>query len=175
MRVRLITYQPGWADEFRRESKLLATLLWPNEVTFEHFGSTSVPGMVAKPVIDMLGIVSDITIIDGQTTARLTDIGYEFGGEWGIPGRRLFRKGGTDRTHHLHFYGMGNPEIMRHLILRNFLRNHPDEVRAYSLYKQQLAIQYPDTREYSVAKHDFVQHLERRALAWKARDTLREK
>ncbi len=167
MQVRLSPYQQEWAEEFHRESQKLTTLLLPQVVVFEHFGSTSVAGMWAKPVIDMMGIVNHIDLIDASAE-RLQSFGYEMGGEWGIPGRRLFRKGGSNRTHHLHFYAVGHPDIARHLVLRDYLRQHPAAVQDYSRYKQKLAVQYPDTREYSVAKHDFVTALERRALEWRA-------
>ncbi len=137
MNVRLCLYRQEWTEAFLCESELLTRVLAPIPVVFEHFGSTSVPGMTAKPVIDVLGIVSDINIIDERTSV-LMDLGYEPGGEWGISGRRLFRKGGMERTHHLHFYGEVNPEIQRHLIVRDYLRQSPEEVRRYSQYKEQL-------------------------------------
>ncbi len=165
MQVRLTNYRPEWAKAFDQEVKLLTPLFMPNRVTFEHFGSTSVPGMMAKPVIDIMGIVSDIRVVDVRIGSLCT-LGYDAGGEWGIPGRRLFRKGGEDRTHHLHFYAVDNPEIYRHLMFRDYLRTHPNEVLHYSQQKQRWADQYPDTREYSRAKHDFVSALEARALTW---------
>lgn len=120
---------------------------------------------MAKPVIDMLAVV-DSSQLGGGWIAELTSLGYNDAGEWGIPGRRLFRKGGEDRSHHLHVYPEHHKEIRRHLVLRDFLLAHPDEARAYSAFKQELALRYPDTRDYSPAKKPYVQRLEQRALAW---------
>lgn len=166
MQVRLTPYRLEWSLAFVREVNILTPLFTPTTVTFEHFGSTSVPGMMAKPVIDMMGIVADIRVAEEREDS-LRVLGYEAGGEWGIAGRRLFRKGGDDRTHHLHFYAADNPEIYRHLALRDYLRTHPDEVLCYSRHKQRWADQYPETRDYSRAKHDFVAALEVRALTWR--------
>ncbi|MGF7032383.1 GrpB-like predicted nucleotidyltransferase (UPF0157 family) [Paenibacillus mucilaginosus] len=69
---------------------------------FEHFGSTSVPRLKAKPVIDMICIVKNISNVD-LFNDKMHPLGYDVAGDWGIPGRRLFRKGGENRTHHIHF------------------------------------------------------------------------
>lgn len=123
--------------------------------------------MMAKPVIDMLAVIEAFRW-DEEWTAGLMKRGYEDAGEWGIPGRHLFRKGGDQRSHHLHVYPEGHGGIRRHLVLRDFLLSHPDEVRAYSVFKQELAGRYADTRDYSLAKKPYVQGLEQRALAWAA-------
>ncbi len=93
-------------------------------------------------------------------------LGYDVAGEWGIPGRRLFRKGGEDRTHHSHVYAVGNPQISRHLVIRDYLRAHPEEVAPCGQFKETLAQRWDDTRDYSPAKKPFVQALEQRALRW---------
>lgn len=166
--VRLMPYQPYWVDQFAEESARLCGVFGPARIALEHFGSTAVPGMMAKPVIDMLAVV-DWSQLGAGWIEELIQVGYEDSGEWGIPGRRLFRKGGEKRTHHLHVYPVGHGEIRRHLVLRDFLSSHPHEVRAYSAFKQGLASQYTDTRDYSPAKKLYVQSLEKRALAWKER------
>lgn len=121
--------------------------------------------MAAKPVLDMLAVVEDIGVADVLTPELLT-LGYEAAGEWGIPGRRLFRKGGEARTHHLHVYPQGNPHIARHLAVRDYLRGHANEREQYNAIKQQLAARYADTRAYRNGKHAYVDALEQRALEW---------
>ncbi|MHB1953744.1 MAG: GrpB family protein, partial [Sulfobacillus sp.] len=101
--VRLTPYQPDWADQFADESARLRRVFGSGVLALEHFGSTAIPGMMAKPVIDMLAVV-DPSQVGAVWIAELTQLGYEDAGEWGIPGRRLFRKGGEERSHHLHVY-----------------------------------------------------------------------
>ena len=96
----------------------------------------------------------------------MESFGYDVAGEWGIAGRRLFRKGGNNRTHHIHFYQFNNPEIERHLIFRDYLRSHPQEVAKYSRFKEELAQRYETTIEYSPAKKKFVSEMEQKALYW---------
>lgn len=90
-------------------------------------------------------LVKDISKIDAFNLT-LETIGYEAAGEWGISGRRLFRKGGENRTHHLHVYQSDHPEIERHLLVRDYLRTYPKEATMYSRLKEKLAQEYNDTR-----------------------------
>lgn len=165
MKVRLMEYTEDWSNMFQAEVKVLSTIFGEEIIRYEHFGSTSVKGMKAKPVIDMMCIVKDIEKIDNYSN-QMISLGYDAAGEWGIPDRRLFRKGGDNRSHHLHFYQSDNPEIERHLILRDYLRSHPDEAATYSRLKEELAARFDDTKDYSLAKKQFVKELEGRALAW---------
>lgn len=119
----------------------------------------------AKPVIDVLAVVRDIRCVDGLPAA-VAALGYTAAGPWGIPGRRLFRKGGAGRTQHLHVYRVADPDIDRLLVVRDYLRGHADECARYPAQKQELSADYPDTREYSPAKKAYVAALEQRALAW---------
>ncbi|APC47854.1 GrpB family protein [Virgibacillus halodenitrificans] len=165
MEIRLQAYNKNWVQLYKQETLELKSILKDEVVCFEHFGSTSVPGMKAKPVIDIMCLVKDISKIDAFNLT-LETIGYEAAGEWGISGRRLFRKGGENRTHHLHVYQSDHPEIERHLIVRDYLRTYPKEATMYSRLKEKLAQEYNDTRFYSKAKKPFIQELEERALLW---------
>lgn len=165
MKVRLSEYDGNWVQMFNNEAIFLRGVFGEEIIKFEHFGSTSVPGIKAKPVIDMMCFVKDIEKID-TFNDRMHSLGYDVAGEWGIEGRRLFRKGGENRTHHIHVYEQGNPHIQRHLILRDYLRTHPDEVERYTYLKEELAQKYDDTAFYSKAKKPFVKELEQRALNW---------
>lgn len=165
MKVRLSEYSDQWAVLFQDEVNFLRTIFDDEVVRFEHFGSTSVPGMKAKPVIDMMCIVKDINNVD-LFNDRMKSLGYDVAGDWGIPGRRLFRKGGEERTHHIHFYQTGSPHIERHLIFRDYLRNHPEEAERYSKFKEELALRFENTSDYSPAKKAFVSEMEQLATAW---------
>ncbi|WP_099157095.1 GrpB family protein [Virgibacillus ndiopensis] len=165
MKIRLTEYDENWIQMFENETRLLRQVFGDEIITFEHFGSTSVPGMKAKPVIDMMCLVKDIEKID-EFDEQMQSLDYDIAGEWGIAGRRLFRRGGEERTHHIHFYQFDNPEIKRHLILRDYLRTHPQEVKRYTNIKEELAQRYDNTKFYSKAKKPFVQEMEERALDW---------
>lgn len=165
MKVRLTDFNETWAEMFQMEAEFLRTIFGDQVIKFEHFGSTSVHGLKAKPVIDMMCIVQDINKIDSFND-RMHTLGYDVAGEWGIEGRRLFRKGGENRTHHIHFYQVDNPQIKRHLILRDYLRTHPAEVDRYSNFKEELVQRFDSTSEYSPAKKEFVKEMEKQALLW---------
>ncbi|MEH7523408.1 GrpB family protein [Bacillus sp. JJ1503] len=165
MKVRLSNFSEEWALMFQTEAKMLKTIFGDEIIRIEHFGSTSVQGMKAKPVIDMMCIVKEIAKID-LFNRKMEALGYDVAGEWGIAGRRLFRKGGENRTHHIHFYQYDNAQIDRHLIFRDYLRSHPDEAANYSRFKEELAERFDNSREYSQAKKDFVKEMEQKALLW---------
>lgn len=165
MKVRLTEYDGNWVRMFEEEARRLREVFGGEILRFEHFGSTSVPGLKAKPVIDMMCLVKDIGRIDASNE-RMRGLGYDVAGDWGIPGRRLFRKGGENRSHHIHFYQFGHPQIERHLVFRDYLRNHPEEAERYGQLKETLAGRHDDTSCYSKAKKAFVQEMEQRALRW---------
>lgn len=165
MKIRLSSYKESWKSLYQNECKNLEGILGDLIIQFEHFGSTSIEGMKAKPVIDMMVIVRDIQKVD-QFSSLFINLGYEVAGEWGISGRRLLRKGGENRTHHIHIYEQGNKEIERHIIFRDYLRVNEKVAQEYSHYKGMLASKYHDTREYSKAKKDYVRNIEKEALMW---------
>lgn len=134
-----------------------------------HIGSTAVPGLSAKPVIDIMPVVRRIAAVDEKREA-FEALGYEYMGEFGIPGRRYLRRGGVERTHQVHIFGVESERnIRRHLAVRDYLRTHAEEAYAYGELKKELARRYPyDIDGYCDGKDDFVKELERRALAWYA-------
>ncbi|TDM02383.1 GrpB family protein [Macrococcus carouselicus] len=165
MKVRLTSYDDNWKNSFEDECKIMREIFENEIVRFEHFGSTSVPGMKAKPVVDMMILVKDINEID-KFNSKLEMLGYDVAGEWGITGRRLLRKGGENRTHHIHIYQFDHTSIYRHLVVRDYLLEHPEEVKSYSEFKEILASKYDETREYSKAKKEFVSKLEQKAIKY---------
>lgn len=165
MKVRLTEFSGDWLVMFQEESQFLKGIFGDEIIRFEHFGSTSVNGMKAKPVIDMMCIVKDIKRID-SFNGKMESFGYDVAGEWGIKDRRLFRKGGENRSHHIHVYEIDNPQIARHLIFRDYLRSHPEEAARYSRFKEELANRFENTSKYSHAKKAFVQEMEQQAIHW---------
>lgn len=165
MKVVVSEYRPEWADEFRRESERLKGAFGDSLLGLYHIGSTAVPGLAAKPVIDMLAVVKEIPDADKAAPA-LEALGYEGLGEYGIPGRRYFRKGGENRTHQLHVFGQDSKgEIARHLAFRDYLRRHPETAAEYGNLKKKLAAEFPeDIDGYCDGKDKFVKAAEREGL-----------
>ena len=111
-------------------------------------------------------VVRDIKQVDDFNNAMI-DIGYEPKGENGISGRRYFQKGGDERTHHIHCYEIGNPEIERHLVFRNYLRSHPYVVKKYGRLKKELSLRFPnDMKAYIYGKEQLVSEIEKDAMQW---------
>lgn len=167
MYVTVTPYNPAWPRLFAAEAELLSGIMGQNLVATYHIGSTSVPGLNAKPIIDILPVVANLQALDEQNTL-MEQAGYEALGEFGIPGRRYFRKGGQNRTHQIHAFQYNNTHaITRHLAFRGYLRCHPGVCAQYTALKQKLATLYPtNTQAYSSGKDAFVQQHEANALLW---------
>ena len=167
--VRLCDPDPGWPAAFAAEAARLTPALGPR-VALHHIGSTAVPGLEAKPIIDILAVAPALSDFDAAAPA-MADLGYEAMGPLGIEGRRYFRRitNGV-RTHHLHGFEEGSPHVARHLAFRDHLRAHPEEAAAYAALKRDLAARHPDDRPaYCEGKADLVDAMETRALLWAAR------
>jgi GrpB-like predicted nucleotidyltransferase (UPF0157 family) len=168
--IKVVPYDTRWSDRFRKEADELAAIFGEEAVAIHHIGSTAIPGIYAKPIIDILVEVQDIERVDAFNR-EMAKRGYLPKGEFGIRGRRFFIKGTEEsRTHHIHVFQTGDPEFERHLNFRDYLRAHPEEARAYSRLKKELARKFPhDIDSYMAGKNDLTKELERRAKAWKNR------
>lgn len=154
--IEVVPYNPKWPEMFSAEAKLIQKALGNNCIAIHHIGSTSVPGLSAKPIIDMLPVVKDILKVDKATNAMET-LGYESKGEYGIAFRRYFQKGKSVRTHNVHVYEDGDPEIDRYLKFRNWMRTHDDDAKNYANLKLELAEKFPeDILHYCFGKDAFV-------------------
>ncbi len=169
MRVFLVPYDPKWPEEFARESPAVARALGDLFLAIHHIGSTAIPRIHAKPIIDMLAVVSAIDEVD-RRNAELQALGYEAMGEYGIPGRRYFRKddAGSNRTHQIHVFQTGSPQIERHLTFRDFMRAHAEFADQYAALKRRLAERHPsDIAAYSTGKDEFIKEMDAKAAAWR--------
>ena len=166
--VALSSYDPRWLAQFKRAAVQLQTVLGDEAVAIYHIGSTAIPGIKAKPIIDILIEVRDIERVDGFNAA-LAALGYRARGENGAPGRRYFTLGdGEQRSQHVHIFQSGHPEIARHLNFRDYLRAHPQAARVYEAMKIQKAQQFAhDSLQYTEAKTQLVNQIDVRAAAWK--------
>jgi GrpB-like predicted nucleotidyltransferase (UPF0157 family) len=160
--ITVVEYKPAWPAAFEAERDAIERALGAlgdGVAGIEHVGSTSIPGCAAKPVIDIL--IGVRPLAHGELCVEpITGLGYEYMGEYGIPGRFYFRKG-APRSHHIHMVEHESAFWRDHLAFRDLLRARPDLVEQYSALKRELAAQYgPDREAYTEAKTPFV----RRAL-----------
>ena len=165
MRVlEVVEYSASWPDLFLTEKILICETLKDLNITVHHIGSTSVPGLAAKPIIDILLETDRITDLDAYNDIMLS-IGFKAKGEFGLPGRRYFQKG--ERSHQLHAYGRGDPGLERHLAFRDYLRAFPDVCSEYAVLKNALALSCSNNINiYCDGKDAFVKFHEQEALAW---------
>lgn len=158
--VRVEDYSTEWARLFAEErDRLLAAIGHVSRIV-EHVGSTAVPGLCAKPVIDIAVGVADLPT-GAACIEPLARIGYEYKGDAGIPGRHFLAKGPPeDRTHYLHVEPLNGPLWRNHILFRDYLRAHPEAARAYGRLKRSLADRYSRDRDaYTSGKNSFVEGL----------------
>lgn len=155
-RVVVVDYDETWPGAFGQ----LRTLVWPAvrdfAVTLEHVGSTAVPGLAAKPVIDLCLVVpstSDVPL----GTERLTDLGYIHRGDLGVPEREAFAQPAGLPRHHLYLCPAKSLSLKNHVSVRDYLRGDPECARAYGALKQRLAREFPDDIDsYIAGKTSFI-------------------
>ncbi len=157
--VVIAVYDLSWPEIYAGEAQAIRQALGDILVGVEHVGSTAIPGLAAKPVIDILVGVTVLAEAEAKIPA-LEALGYECRGENGIPGRLFFRKGLVEfrRTHHLHMVEAGHEQWKSLLAFRDYLRSHPGDAQRYEALKRALAEQFRDNRAaYSKGKTQFVQ------------------
>ena len=157
--VVIAAYDPAWPQVFAGEAQAIRQALGETLVEIEHVGSTAIPGLAAKPVIDIAVSVTSLAEAEAKIPA-LEALGYDCRGENGIPGRLFFRKGLAEfrRTHHLHLVEAGHEQWESMLAFRNHLRVHPGSVQRYEALKRALAERVRDNRAaYTKGKSRFVQ------------------
>ncbi|MBB6022191.1 GrpB-like predicted nucleotidyltransferase (UPF0157 family) [Paenibacillus sp. JGP012] len=150
-------YNENWAFEYQREAQRIKQILGVHCIAIEHIGSTSVPGLGAKPIIDFMVGVHDLGEVDTWINP-LAALGYEHVYHKEFPNRRFFRKGQWRAgTHHLHIYTYGGEEWKNIILFRDYLQIHPDIRKQYEQLKQGLAEKYRNDRDaYTNAKHPFI-------------------
>jgi GrpB-like predicted nucleotidyltransferase (UPF0157 family) len=162
--VRLVPPDPTWPAMFAAEAQRIHAALGPDlPLTLEHIGSTSVPALAAKPILDIIGGYPPGAELD-RYVAALVRGGYVHRGERGIPGREFFRRG-DPRAYHLHVVVKGGALWRAHLAFRDTLRTQPAVREAYAALKQELARLYPRDREaYIDGKAAFIRRVVADAL-----------
>jgi GrpB-like predicted nucleotidyltransferase (UPF0157 family) len=162
--IRIVDYDPNWLAQYQTHAKKIAEALGDALLRIEHIGSTSVPGLGAKPIIDILVVVAD-SADEASYLPRLEAVGYELRvREPDFYEHRMLRT--PTRDAHIHVFSPGAPEIIRVLTLRDRLRTNAEERKRYEDTKRRLAAQsWPDMNAYAQAKTDVIESIMAAAIA----------
>jgi GrpB-like predicted nucleotidyltransferase (UPF0157 family) len=164
MIIEIVPYNPAWPKLFKMEAERLQQTLGDVAEKIHHIGSTAVKGLAAKPIVDIIIEVSSLEELDALND-RMEFIGYEPKGEFGIPRRRYFQKGGSNRTHQIHAFRSGDSHVTRHLVFRDYLRANPKIAKGYAQLKSAIAKNCEnDIGRYCDGKDEYVKQLEAKAL-----------
>ena len=154
--VKLAPYAAEWKRLFEEEKALLQTVIGQYVLDIQHVGSTAIPGMVAKPIIDISIAVASFE--EARVCVQpIEQLGYEYRGEHGIPRRHYFAKG-NPRTHHIHMNEIDSRDWENQVLFRDYLIQHPGLAEEYAALKAELAQRYPTDREaYLEGKAPFIE------------------
>ena len=169
IKVELLFHDPNWMDDAILEAGKLMRVVGPALLMVHHIGSTSIPNIHAKPILDLMPVTRSLAELDA-CQHRLEAVGYEWWGEFGLPGRRYCTKSDPftgSRLIQLHCYQTGSPEITRHLAFRDYLRAHPDVAAEYDREKARCQSRHPnDSHAYGSCKQMWINETEMDALNW---------
>ena len=161
-RIEIKPYDPNWPHIFEQEATLIQRALGDNCITIHHVGSTSVPGLAAKPKIDIIAVVRNLFF----DTAQLEAIGYKYRGGFNIPLRRSFTIRTADRNINLHVFEENDPEIELNILFRDHLQENTSARDEYELLKYKLIAEESSHKKndsiyrgYTLGKHDFIQNI----------------
>lgn len=164
--IEVVKPNPRWKYEYREESEKVLSIMGDEIAEIHHIGSTSISGIYAKPIIDILIGVKNILEVD-KYDKEMVNIGYTPKGEYGIEGRRFYLKGEINRTHHIHIFEIDSPHIKRHLNFRDYMNTHPKDAKRYEELKKDLANEFRyDNEAYCDGKDDFIKKIDKKAEEW---------
>ncbi len=163
----IVPYDPNWPKSFEKIREAVETVFGNIAERIEHVGSSAIPGMAGKPTIDILVVVKDVAAVD-RLNSKMAELGYVALGEYVAPGGRLFTlEENGDRVVNIHCFQSDHQKTRRFLSLRDYLRSHPEESKAYSELKLDLYRRYSsDYGTYRKEKDAYMKDLDDRAEKW---------
>lgn len=159
--VRVVPYDPEWKNEFLKIKAMIVDFTGDLIIGVEHVGSTAVEGLASKPIIDIDVVITSYDVFP-TVKDRLSEIGFEHEGSLGVEGREAFKRTFIDgfMPYHLYVCPKDGKGYLEHIVFRDYLRNHPEAVKAYGELKVRLAEQFrTDITAYVNAKHEFIQSI----------------
>ena len=164
-KVELISYKPIWKKLYKKEEKLLINALGKDVLDIQHVGSTSVPGVKSKPIIDIAVGIKSLKI-GKKFIGLLKKLNYEYMGNAGVRGRLFFGKGSRNNcTHYLHVEKLNSRNWKNHIIFRDYLLSHKTAVQEYNKLKEKLAEEFKDDRDqYTAKKGIFIRKIINKAI-----------
>lgn len=166
--VIIVDYDPLWPQMYEEERARISDAIGEYLIDIQHVGSTSIPGLSAKPILDIMPVIRSIALVP-QCVEPLAALDHAYFGENGIPGRHYFRKPADITSQpqkvHLHVLEKGHDQWAMMLLFREYLRMHPESAQQYDTLKRELAAQYGSDRAgYTDAKEAFVKSIIRSAV-----------
>lgn len=153
---RLVPYSPDWPERFAAESKKVANVCSEHILAIEHIGSTSISGMTAKPIVDMVVGVKALSVAE-EMVSGMASVGYDYPGDIGISGDRIFGRDPGFRKYLIHTVVLNSPEWNRYITFRDALREDLKLAKKYCQLKERIVREYPEGRsKYTERKSDFI-------------------
>lgn len=154
---KIVPYQKEWKEFFDSEKKLIKNIIGKQALDIQHVGSTAVPGLSAKPIIDIAVGIENLSEVE-EFTVKFEQEGYVYFGEHDIPGQLLFVKGPeSSRTHYIHMVKINSWKWNEYIQFRDHLTANADLRQEYADLKEQLVRKYPaDRKAYIKAKAEFI-------------------
>lgn len=155
--VAVYPYDKSWPEEFEKEKKILKTILKDFDVEIEHVGSTSIPGLSAKPIIDIaIGAKDEQTLFKLESV--MAEAGYDILNDYETKGEILARKGPPElRTHYIHMQLIGSEYWNEFMYFKRYLLDHPEEIKRYEQLKKDLSSKYANERKiYTAGKNEYI-------------------
>ncbi len=164
--ITLVPYNKEWSLLFEQEKILLLNAMREWEINVEHIGSTAISNIHAKPVIDIMIGIKDLSIADMYLIEIISSLGYDYINDYEVamPERRYFQKDLDNvRTHQIHLVEYDSSFWERHLLFRDYLRAHPNIAKHYESLKLDIAPKFTNTNQYASAKTEFIREIEKLA------------
>ncbi|OPH49693.1 hypothetical protein BC351_36800 [Paenibacillus ferrarius] len=166
--VELREYTPSWVEEFNKEKMVICDALGYTALNIHHVGSTSIPCLASKPIIDIIVGIQDINKFKVEDINKLESVDYVFRGNAGVPGRLFFRKGLPRAKFHLSVATLEGAYWNKQIIFRDYLRTHPNDAKEYQDLKVKLAHQYVNDRAtYTNLKDPLIKSILEKAYLWR--------
>ncbi|MGK7916754.1 MAG: GrpB family protein [Prochloraceae cyanobacterium] len=162
-KLKFVPHNPEWKRLFEEEKELLQTAIAKDVLDIQHIGSTSIPGIIAKPILDIAVAVANFEAA-AVCIKPIENLGYIYMGEYGLPGRHYFIKGDWIRIHNIHMWEIHSQDWKRHILFRDYLIQHPEIAKEYTELKLKLLEEHKGDRDkYQDGKSSFIQWVEQQA------------